>query len=148
MEVSRESVPTNNNLFNLVELSKREKNKRELNKKKLCKKYIKGFTTTFILFFCYILFGYIGKVFWYYDNTNAINYNIIDLEQFVSAITGYWLCLGFYATIKWYCPLCTNYSSYDRGDKRNQQFWWYQFIALCWILVFFGLIEAVEIAFV
>lgn len=148
MEASRGRVGVAVNDFShLVSFSRSEREVRHRRKEKLCHFYVKGFTRAVAFMVTYVLFGYFGKWLWYHADMSAVDYNPFDWEQLIGALIGFWLSLGFYVAVFWYCPVCTRYSTYDRNEKRSRQFWWYQFLAMCWILVFVGLAELVEVVY-
>lgn len=131
----------------VVEMAHSERELRHRRKEKLCHFYVRLCAWGVCVMVAYVLFGYFGKLMWYHDDVGAISYRIDDWEQVSSVAMGFLILWGFYAAMKWYCPLCHRYSSYERNRKKQRQFWLYQVALVVWIIAFACLVELIELAF-
>ncbi len=108
---------------------------------KRCLCYVRFFYWFLLGAAYYTVAGYICKWMWYHDDYSLMSYNVFDLEQLLGVVLFSWLCLGMYSSVRWYCPVCSRYSIYEKKSNNQNQFWCYQLGALIWVLLFWGIIE-------
>lgn len=139
-----------NNSTYVVEFNQSSREMREKRKRELCHFYVRGLIWVFCVLGFYVMSGWFIKWLWYYDRPTMFHYMIFDWEQLCAAAFSAWVSFGIVTFAKFYCPFCMKYSDYEARHipEKRRIFCYYQLAATCYILIFAGIVELMNVVFI
>ncbi len=131
----------------VVYIGHSERSLRLQRSKKICLWTVKTSVMGFGVLTFYVLTGYLVKTMWYNNRPELIDYNILDWQQVSGAFLIFWLLMGFYVAVKFYCPVCHSYTSFEIQFEQRRRFLLYQLGAVLWCIGLWIITELLSVIF-